>query len=292
MVDAFPEVHRLSRFIFSRELNNDIFPFLMARSYLVILTIFPNTLYLIAVDLGLDALMAHPIDPVNAINDAAVVTTGTEAGFGLRHVIFEPDGAIPYVANELANSVTSYAFADVRFTPIRTVTSIPSYDRGFSKVAAIRFSPDRKAILASNRGYDSVAIYAIDHRGGVELKNIVSSIGQAPRDIAFILQSNLFVAANVQTNNASLFQYVPDTYNLVPLGGKTIALPQRCASGRKSRLLCLKREGIKCWHEKLVHFEKVDNVTHLLAGRLFGSPLNAIYGTKSRINIPNLTKSV
>jgi hypothetical protein len=45
MADAFPEVHRLSRFLFSREINNDIFSFLIACSDLVMLIRFPDTLY-------------------------------------------------------------------------------------------------------------------------------------------------------------------------------------------------------------------------------------------------------
>jgi hypothetical protein len=43
MADVSPEMHRLSRFIFSRELNNDIFLFLIARSDLVMLTKFADT---------------------------------------------------------------------------------------------------------------------------------------------------------------------------------------------------------------------------------------------------------
>jgi hypothetical protein len=44
--DASLEVHRLLRFLFSRELNNDIFSFLIPRSDLVKLTRFPDTLYI------------------------------------------------------------------------------------------------------------------------------------------------------------------------------------------------------------------------------------------------------
>jgi hypothetical protein len=44
MADASPEVHRLSKFLFSQGLNNHIFSFLIARSDLVIITRFPDTL--------------------------------------------------------------------------------------------------------------------------------------------------------------------------------------------------------------------------------------------------------
>jgi hypothetical protein len=44
MADASPEVYRLLRFLFRRWLNNDIFTFLIARSDLVMLTRFPDTL--------------------------------------------------------------------------------------------------------------------------------------------------------------------------------------------------------------------------------------------------------
>jgi hypothetical protein len=45
MADASPEVHRLSRFLFFKRINNDIFPFLIAHSDLVVLTRAPDTLY-------------------------------------------------------------------------------------------------------------------------------------------------------------------------------------------------------------------------------------------------------
>jgi 6-phosphogluconolactonase len=191
--------------------------------------IIPDGSYLIAVDLGADGLMAYSIDPLNGIDESAVITTATEPGSGPRHVVFEPDGEIAYVANELANSVTSYRFADGTFQPIKTVSTIPGYYNGFTKVAAVKFSADRRALLVSNRGYDSVAIYAIDNRGNMELKNIVYSIGQAPRDLGFIEGTNVMVVTNVQTNNAAIFEYVPDEYTLVPLGGVSISLPKPLA---------------------------------------------------------------
>jgi 6-phosphogluconolactonase (cycloisomerase 2 family) len=53
---------------------------------------------------------------------------------------------------------------------------IPGYSTGFTKVAALKFFPDRKVLLVSNRGHDSVEIYVNDNRGDIELKNIVYSI--------------------------------------------------------------------------------------------------------------------
>jgi 6-phosphogluconolactonase len=185
----------------------------------------PDSRYVVAVDLGIDALKCYPIDARGGIDEGGVVTTVTEPGAGPRHVLFEPSGDVAYVANELGNSVTSYRFSEGTFTAIKTVSTIPGYYKGFTKVAALKFTPDGKGLVVSNRGFDSVAIYAIDNTGGLDLKNIVYSIGQAPRDLGFVAGTNYLVVTNVATNNATVFEYVPGGYTLVPLSDVSIALP-------------------------------------------------------------------
>jgi 6-phosphogluconolactonase len=191
-------------------------------------TVSPDGRYVCVTDLGIDAIKAYPIDPVNGIDDSAAVTTQLAPGTGPRLLLFEPSGTVAYVVSELANTLASFKFDAGTFTPVKTLSTIPGFYSGVSKASGIRFSPDHKALLVSNRGYDSIAVFAIDGEGDIELKNIVYSIGQGPRDHGFIVGTNILVVDNRETNNAAVFEYLPDGYTIEPYSGLCLALPVPC----------------------------------------------------------------
>jgi 6-phosphogluconolactonase len=181
--------------------------------------------YLVVTDLGLDVLKAYPLDLDTGIDEANAITTPVEAGSGPRHILLEPDGTVAYVVSELANTVTTFKFSEGVFTQLKKLSTLPSSFRGNSAASAVKFSPDRKALLASNRGADSIAIYAIDNKGGIELSDIVDSLGQGPRDFGFIEGSNVVVVANLDSGRATLFDYAE--YTLKPTADRqSIAVPQ------------------------------------------------------------------
>jgi 6-phosphogluconolactonase len=179
-------------------------------------------------DVGIGAIKAYPIDSVTGIDHSAAVTTQLAPGTGPRLLLFEPGGAVAYVVSELASTLASFRFDAGVFTPIKTLSKIHGFYNGVSKASGIRFSPDHRALLVSNRGYDSIAIFAIDGEGDIELKNIVYSIGQGPRDHGFVLGTNILVVDNRETNNVAVFEYVPDRYIIEPYAGLCLTLPVPC----------------------------------------------------------------
>ena len=51
-----------------------------------------------------------------------------------------------------------------------------------TKAAAIKLTADGKILMASNRGHDSVAFYAVNEDGTLTLKNVAKLTGKFPRD--------------------------------------------------------------------------------------------------------------
>lgn len=184
----------------------------------------PDNKFVIAVDLGIDALVSYPIDPEKGINGEKKVTH-VPAGSGPRHILFEKDGGIAYVVTELGNTVLSFAFNDGHFEILNSVSTLPSSFVGASYASAIKFAPDGKALVVSNRGYDSIAIISIDNKGSLELKSIVDAEGEHPRDIGFVDQTDILVVANRFTNNIVLMKYADMSLHSIKTGVAGLALP-------------------------------------------------------------------
>ena len=184
----------------------------------------PDKKYLCTVDLGIDRIDAYPlnadgtVDVANAKRSAIV-----PAGSGPRHFIFAQDGKTAYLLNELANTVMVMDYADGLFSIRQTLPTLPAQLHSFSKASAIRFSPDRRFLFASNRGYDTIATFAIQPDGSLKPHALDFIGGQGPRDFNFLPDGKTIFVGCENSNNAFLFDYDATTGRMTPNGD---TLPQ------------------------------------------------------------------
>ena len=80
---------------------------------------------------------------------------------------FNPDGTHIYVLNELALSVTTFAFDQSKgtMTPIQTVETLSEATKLkelFNSASEIRVHPSGKFVYAANRGHDSISVFRVD----------------------------------------------------------------------------------------------------------------------------------
>ncbi len=89
-------------------------------------------------------------------------------GLGPRHYAYHPNGRFVYFDNEQGSSVTAYHFdlAAGTLTPFQTVSTLPGGFDGQNSCAQIWMTPSGRNLYASNRGHDSIAMYAVDGDGG------------------------------------------------------------------------------------------------------------------------------
>ncbi|MDR0933302.1 MAG: lactonase family protein [Victivallales bacterium] len=167
----------------------------------------PDGKFMVVIDLGIDSVFTYPIDPETGIDAKNPNVLKVSPGDGPRHLIFDDTGKIAYLANELGNSVISLAYNDGVFTVIEKVSTLPRYWEGATKVAAIRLSEDDRFLFVSNRGFDSIAVYELDGKGGMKLFDMVLSGGSSPRDINFLPGGKWFGAANEFSDKVVFFDY-------------------------------------------------------------------------------------
>ena len=129
-------------------------------------------------------------------------------GFGPRHFAFHPNGRYACVINEIGNMVTMYAFDDSTGTlaEIQTVPTLPEGFEGRSHTADVHFAPSGAFLYGSNRGHDSIVIYAVDEETGqLTLVGHESTRGQVPRNFCIDPTGTWLLAANQNSDNIVVY---------------------------------------------------------------------------------------
>jgi 6-phosphogluconolactonase len=81
-------------------------------------------------------------------------------------------------------------------------------------------------LYGSNRGHDSLVIYAVDATTGhLTLIGHASTLGQHPRNFAIDPTGQFLLAANQDSDAVVVFRIDPRTGQLTPLGQVTVPAP-------------------------------------------------------------------
>ncbi|MGA7568748.1 MAG: lactonase family protein [Terriglobales bacterium] len=166
--------------------------------------------FAIAADLGLDELLVYRFDAKNgtlAANDPPYAKL--DPGSGPRHIAFHPNGKFVYVVNELGSSITAFSYDAGRgaLKKLSTVSTLPKGFVGSNDAAEIHVHPNGRFLFASNRGNDSIAVFAIDrHTGALTPVGHFPVLGKTPRDFDIDPTGRLLFVANQDTNNISVFR--------------------------------------------------------------------------------------
>jgi 6-phosphogluconolactonase len=182
----------------------------------------PDGRFILAVDLGADRLMAFRLDPERGtLSPAEPPWTALPPGSGPRHLAFHPQQPFAYVINELQSTVTVARYDEQRgaFEALQTLSTLPDGFTGQNLGAEIVAAPSGRFVYASNRGHDSLAIYAVDQASGrLSLVGHESTQGVGPRAFTIDPSGALLLAANQDTDTVVMFWIDPDAGTLRPTG--------------------------------------------------------------------------
>ncbi|GAA3402924.1 lactonase family protein [Paenibacillus hodogayensis] len=135
--------------------------------------------------------------------------TSVPPGAGPRHLAFHPSGRFVYVINELDSTVASFRYEAEEgiLQPLEVVSTLPEGFAGESACAEVQVSPDGNYLYGSNRGHDSIVVYAIDAGTG-KLRTVehVSTRGGHPRHFSLSLEGDFLLAANRDSDNVVVFK--------------------------------------------------------------------------------------
>ena len=151
-------------------------------------------------DLGLDKVMLYRLDAeAGTLKPCDPPAAEVAPGSGPRHLAFHPNGQHAYVINEMSNTVTAFDHdaESGKLTPTQVISTLPESFQGVTYTAEIFVHPSGKFLYGSNRGHDSLAIFAIDEASG-RLTSIgqTSTGGKSPRSFAIDPTGRFLLAAN------------------------------------------------------------------------------------------------
>lgn len=179
----------------------------------------PDGAFLYVPDLGTDRIESYRIDAAGGTLTAAGSAV-MAPGAGPRHFAFHPRGQVAYAINELASTITALEWdaGGGGLTELRTVSTLPEGFSGTSHCADIHVHPNGRFVYGSNRGHDSIAIFAAGGGGRLEPVGYESTQGSTPRNFTLDPSGALLLAANQRSDSIVSFRVDPERGTLHPTG--------------------------------------------------------------------------
>lgn len=180
---------------------------------------------LIVCDLGMDLVVVYDVSDEGKLTAASRYQF--EPGFGTRHLVFHPNGKIVYVLGELSSklAVMRYNAADASLTHLQTIKTIPADWTAHNGAAAIHISADGRFVYTSNRGENTIAVFAVQPDFTVAHVQSISTESDFPRDFELSHDDAYLVGSNQNSDNLTLYKRDAQS-GLLTLLQKDVACPE------------------------------------------------------------------
>jgi 6-phosphogluconolactonase len=171
-------------------------------------------------ELGLDRVYVYRVDAAKpAITPADPPFVTVSGGSGPRRLALSPNEKFLYVNHETDSKVSVFAINGETLKEIQQISTIPADFTGRNSTAEIQMDKAGRFLYVSNRGANSIAVFAVDPgKGTLALREFVPAVGQSPRNITVDATGRYFFAANQVSNNIVIFGMDPQSGHLTPTG--------------------------------------------------------------------------
>jgi 6-phosphogluconolactonase len=186
----------------------------------------PNNRFAYVADLGLDKILIYRFDAKRGSltpNDPPFAAV--QPGAGPRHFAFHPKGKFAYVINEMDLTVTAFSH-DAKRGGLTVLQSVSTLPEGLPKVssystAEVQVHPSGRFLYGSNRGHDSITVFAIDGKSGklTYVQNEPTQ-GSTPRGFGIDPSGTYLLAGNQRSDSVVVFRIDQQTGRLTPTGHK------------------------------------------------------------------------
>jgi 6-phosphogluconolactonase len=181
-----------------------------------------NNRFLVACDLGLDKVLVYRLDTrLGSLSPHEPAFVRLSPGSGPRHLAFGAQARHAYVLNELSSTLAVFNFDSRKgtFTEVQTLSTLPEDFKGQNTTAEVQLHPSGKFVYASNRGHDSVAVFAVDRKTGkLSMVERTPTGGKTPRHFTLDPSGQWLLAENQGSDTVVVFRVDSKTGRLTPHG--------------------------------------------------------------------------
>jgi len=182
----------------------------------------PDNRFLLLADLGLDKIFVYRFDAAKGtLAPADPPFASVAPGAGVRHLAFHPNGRVLYAIDEMASTVTAFHYdpAGGALSDFQAISTLPENFQGRSSTAEIAVNAAGTRLYGSNRGHDSIALFAIDPvKFTLTAMEQTPTLGKTPRHFTLDPDGGYLLAANQDSSDITVFKVHPTTGELTPVG--------------------------------------------------------------------------
>ncbi|HLJ50651.1 MAG TPA: lactonase family protein [Bryobacteraceae bacterium] len=182
----------------------------------------PDKAFAVGADLGVDKVFVFRFDAkAGSLKPNDTPFAAIKAGSGPRHLAFHPSGKFAYLTNELASTVTAFSWnrESGALQELQTISTLPAGFKGENTTAEIAVHPSGRFLYDSNRGDDSIAVFAIDQaKGTLTAVDRTLAGGKVPRNFELDPSGSFLIAANQKSDDLVVFRVDKQTGKLTSTG--------------------------------------------------------------------------
>jgi len=193
----------------------------------------PDNRFLLVNDLGSDQISVFAIDPETAQLGQPALFSNDRPGSGPRHLAFHPNGRWVYSINEIDSTIDLFLWTTTssRTAPkgllVKASAGISTIDPKFpaakNTASEVAVSSDGQYLYASNRGEDTLVVFAIAQTdGALTLIERIPSGGKTPRHFTLDATGHWLLCGNEDSATVTVFRRDPASGKI---GGPTQSIP-------------------------------------------------------------------
>lgn len=167
--------------------------------------------FLYATDLGTDEVLAFAFDAEKGTLGEPHIAVKTTPGAGPRHLLFhEQHPRSAYLACELDSTLLTLDVEDNDLKSRASVSTLPAGWPGANIVAHIAANAAGDRLYVSNRGHDSIAVFALNEHGDPTLLQHVASGGVSPRFFIMVEKDRKLIVVHERDQRVTILDILPD----------------------------------------------------------------------------------
>ena len=217
-----------ARTFFDQHTGKSVHPTRQGHAYCEVIFTDSTNRYVFSTDLGLDKIFIYRFDAkTGALTPGDMPFAPIAPGSGPRHAIFGPGEKFLYVIGEMSSTITAYAWDAGKgtLTEVQNVSTLPDDFKANNNPAEVLVHANGKFLYASNRGHDSLVVFAIDEKTGrLSLVQHIPTGGKTPRCFSFDPTGRWIIVSNQASDNAVVFRVDAATGKLTQQGAP-VAVP-------------------------------------------------------------------
>jgi len=184
----------------------------------------PDNRFVVSADLGTDQVYVYRFDATTGtLTPNQPPSAAVPPGKGPRHFAFDPHGKFGYAIEEMGSSLTAFSYNAEGgvLRPMETISTVPKDYTGYNDCAELFMHPSGKFLYGSNRGHDSITVFALDPVKGTPTPiQYVPTQGKTPRGFGIDPSGTYLIAGNQDSNTLVEFRIDAKTGHLTPTGQK------------------------------------------------------------------------